>query len=54
MNEKGFAGTVTTIFSAIVSVLPTVNLIVQIGAGITAIVVGIYTARYYIKKTKQL
>lgn len=54
MEAKGIAGTATTIGSAVVAALPTINLIVQIGAGLTAIVVGILTARYYIKKTNQL
>jgi hypothetical protein len=59
MNETtkhatGILGTATTAGSTIIALLPTVNLIVQIGAGVTAIVVGILTARYYLKKTKEL
>jgi uncharacterized membrane protein YoaK (UPF0700 family) len=56
MNEhiKGITGTTTTIGGAIVAWLPVVNTGVQIIAGIAAIVAGIFTARYYCKKTNQL
>lgn len=53
-NPMGILGATATAGSTIVAVLPTVNLIVQIGAGLTAIVVGVLTARYYLKKTKEL
>jgi hypothetical protein len=54
MDLKGTTGTATTIGATIASYLPVVNELVQIGAGIVAIVVGILTARYYIKKTNLL
>lgn len=51
MNDhKGLLGTGVTAISALTSLLPVVNLLVQIGAGIMAIVVGFYTARYYRNK----
>jgi len=51
MNDhKGLLGTFVTATSALTSILPVVNLLVQIGAGIMAIVVGFYTARYYRNK----
>jgi hypothetical protein len=51
MNDhKGLLGTSVTAISALTSLLPVVNLLVQIGAGIMAIVVGFYTARYYRNK----
>jgi len=53
-HGRGLLGTFTTACSAVVSMLPTVNLLVQISAGITAVIVGIVTARYYIKKTNEL
>jgi len=50
----GLLGSATTFGSAVIALLPTVNLIVQICAGITAIIVGVFTARYYHKKHKEL
>jgi len=49
-NHKGLFGTAVTTISAFTSFLPIVNLLVQISAGIMAIVVGFYTARYYRNK----
>jgi len=49
-DHKGLLGTGVTAISALTSLLPVVNLLVQIGAGIMAIVVGFYTARYYRNK----
>lgn len=57
MNEsssKGLLGVVTTTSSTIVAWLPTVNIMVQIVAGCVAIVAGIITARYYLKKIDEL
>jgi len=51
MNDhKGLLGTAVTTLSAFTSILPAINLMVQISAGIMAIVVGFYTARYYRNK----
>ncbi len=50
----GAAGVVTTTAGAVVAWLPVVNLVVQILAGIVAIVVGIITANYYHNKNKKL
>ena len=51
--KHGFAvvGVGTTGTSSFVAFLPTVNIIVQILAGLTAIVVGFYTAKYYREKS---
>ena len=57
MNDngiKGIVGATTSGTGAIVSWLPVVNEAVQIFAGLTAIVAGIFTAIYYYKKSKQL
>jgi hypothetical protein len=51
---QGILGGAITTGGAVVAWLPTVNLIVQILAGITAIVVGGFTIRYYHRKTKLL
>ena len=53
-TSKGFLGTVTTVTSTVVAWLPTVNICVQIVAGLVAIVAGFITARYYLKKIKEL
>lgn len=45
-------GVQTTLGSLFIALLPTINLIVQILAGVTAIVVGYFTARYYYQKVK--
>jgi len=56
MNEakhlNGIIGTITTAGGAVVAWLPTVNFVVQIIAGIVAIIVGITTIAYYHKKSK--
>jgi len=49
-EHKGLLGTAVTALSAFTSILPAINLMVQIGAGVMAIVVGFYTARYYRNK----
>jgi membrane protein implicated in regulation of membrane protease activity len=56
MNEhvKGISGAATSIGAAVVAWLPIVNTSVQILAGLTAVVAGIFTTRYYHKKTKKL
>lgn len=53
-SAKGFIGTTTTVAGTIVAWLPTVNICVQIIAGLIAIVAGIATARYYTRKLKEL
>lgn len=58
MNEHrhltGLAGVVTTSSSAVIAWLPEINLCVQIVAGIVAIIVGLFTIRYYHRKTSNL
>ena len=51
---KGMLGVTVTVSSAAISWLQAINLFVQIGAGVTAIVVGIFTIRYYRRKTAEL
>ena len=53
-GHKGILGTVTTSVSAIAAWLPAINEIVQIVAGLVAIVVGIATIIHYHKKDKNL
>ncbi len=53
-NFTGMLGVSVTTGSAIVAWLPVVNLLVQIGAGITAIVVGLFTIRYYHRRAEEL
>jgi hypothetical protein len=52
MNEsqRGALGTATTVGGTFVAWLPHINLIVQIVAGVVAIVVGLATLRYYCRK----
>jgi len=53
-HVKGLLGVVTTASGAVIAWLPLVNIIIQIMAGIVAIVAGTVTARYYIRKTKEI
>ena len=53
MNDhKGLIGAITTTAGALVAWLPLINELVQITAGIVAIVVGIVTIRHYNRKDR--
>jgi len=52
-DNKGILGTITTIAGGAASWLPCINEIIQIIAGIVAIIVGIVTIRHYQKKDKE-
>jgi hypothetical protein len=52
-DNKGILGAVTTATSAFVSWLPAINEIVQIIAGLIAIVCGLVTIRHYLRKDKK-
>jgi hypothetical protein len=52
-NQKGIVGAVTTVTGSVVAWLPVVNEVVQILAGLTAIIVGIATVRHYQKKDRR-
>ena len=55
MNDhKGIIGASVTVTSGAMSWLPMVNEIVQIAAGVVAIVVGIVTIRHYHRKDNRL
>lgn len=58
MNDSssigGKVGVVTTLASATTSILPDVNAVVQIVAGLVAIAVGVMTFIYYYNKNKSL
>jgi predicted transporter len=56
MNEEikhclAVVGVGTTGASSVIAFLPTVNILVQILAGLMAIIVGFYTAKYYREKS---
>jgi hypothetical protein len=54
MNDhKGIFGAAITITGGIVSWLPVVNEVVQILAGLSAIVVAIVTVRHYQRKDRR-
>lgn len=52
-DNKGILGTITTIAGGAASWLPCINEVIQIIAGIVAIIVGIVTIRHYQKKDKE-
>jgi hypothetical protein len=55
MNDyKGIVGAAVTVTGGAMSWLPMVNEVVQITAGLVAIVVGIVTIRHYHRKDKKL
>ncbi len=53
-HADGILGVITSGTMAAISNLETVEVSVRIFAGIIAIIAGIYTARYYHYKTKNL
>ena len=54
MNDnKGLLGSVATVVGGVISWLPMINELVQIAAGLVAIVVGIVTIRHYHNKDKK-
>ena len=54
MNDnKGLLGSVATVAGGVISWLPMINELVQIAAGLVAIVVGIVTIRHYHNKDKK-
>jgi len=54
MNDnKGLLGSVVTVAGGVASWIPMINELVQITAGLVAIVVGIVTIRHYHNKDKK-
>lgn len=53
INVKADAFAVTSGATAILSWLDAVNTVVQIGAGVVAIISGVFAAWYYYKKNKR-